>query len=235
MKIHNTTLKMTACAAALCPIASISDAEVITGVTIEDVSSELTGNFGRVASRTIDGSGFDSAEGFHSISAGDNNNTTMWLSAGTFDANQFPSDPLPGAFIVFDVEGNYDLNSIEVWNYNEFVTGQNISLTSRGARQVDISVASSVDGLFTPILTDFELNRAPGSNSVDFGQLIDLSVLPGTDNARLVRIDIDTNWDGDNNFAGLSEVVFDGTVIPEPGSLALLGLGGLLVARRRKA
>ena len=42
--------------------------------------------------------------------------------------------------------------------------------------------------------------------------------------------------DGDlstGNGRGVAAVL-TGTVIPEPGSLALLGLGGLLIARRRR-
>lgn len=33
---------------------------------------------------------------------------------------------------------------------------------------------------------------------------------------------------------GIDNLVFNGDVVPEPGSLALLGLGGLLMARRRR-
>jgi len=49
--------------------------------------------------------------------------------------------------------------------------------------------------------------------------------------ARYIAIEMLSN-DGDANRVGLAEVVI--TQIPEPSSLALLGLGGLLIARRRR-
>jgi hypothetical protein len=46
----------------------------------------------------------------------------------------------------------------------------------------------------------------------------------------------DTAANNARNFAGVDNVGFIGTVgIPEPASLALIGLGGLLIARRRRA
>jgi hypothetical protein len=60
----------------------------------------------------------------------------MWLSHGTF---RTPNDELP-ATITFDLEGNYDLSSMTVWNYNE------VNLTGRGANNVEVLVASSVGG-----------------------------------------------------------------------------------------
>jgi hypothetical protein len=39
----------------------------------------------------------------------------------------------------------------------------------------------------------------------------------------------------DNSFYGLSEIAFEGTIVPEPGSALLLGIAtsGLLSRRRR--
>jgi hypothetical protein len=49
-----------------------------------------------------------------------------------------------------------------------------------------------------------------------------------------VNGDPPTSGNNSNRHAFLDDIVFTGNVIPEPSSLALLGLGGLLIARRRR-
>jgi len=172
----------------------------ITGVTIEDVSSELVSGFDRQANYLIDGSGFDGGTGSHSITP----DGSMWLNNGTFTV---PNDPnVPGAIITFDLGANYDLGSLTIWNYNESLPGR-ADLLLRGANEVEILVADSEGGTFTS-LGDFVFAVAPGLGTVDFSQTIDLSSLPEAANARLVRFNIMSNHGGDNNFVGLSEVRF---------------------------
>ena len=210
--------------------AGTATAGIIPGVSIEDVSSELLGGFQREATRVIDGSGFDDGLGTHVVTAGDagtGDDPTMWLSHGTFAA---PNDPLPAA-ITFDLERRYDLSGLTVWNYNEVAGNGTIDLTNRGSNEVEILVADSEAGLFTS-LGSFVFTQAPGADDVDFGQFIDLSGFPAADDTRLIRFDILSNHGDTNQFAGLSEVRFDGIVIPEPASVSLLVLGMLLLTRR---
>lgn len=201
-------------------------AAVITGVTIEGFSSQLAGGFNRLAVHTVDGSGFEpNGPGTHTTSP----NNTMWLSNGTFTTPNDPIGAFPNSYIEFNLGDNYVLESFTVWNYNE-ATSQ---LFTRGANLVNISVASEVGGTFTS-LGNFNFNIAPGANNVDFGQSIDLSSFAAAEDVRLVRFDILSNHGGDNNFVGLSEVRFFGTVVPEPSSATLIGLSGLMLLLRRR-
>lgn len=187
----------------------------IQDVTIEGVSSQFSG---RLAVDTINGTGFNGATGIH-----DNSPTNMWLTNGTATGQ-----------ITYDLGDVYDLDSLNVWNYNE-VPGVAL-FSQRSARDVTISVASSEGGPFAS-LGNFVFEMAPGIDS-NFGQFIDLSAFSLAGNVRLVRFDITSNYDGDN-YVGLSEVRFSGTLVPEPKNLALtavalLGLIGAICYRRRE-
>jgi hypothetical protein len=224
MKINQKIkTSMSLAAMGVCLTISAADAATIAGVTIEDVSSELTKNsFDRVAAHTLDGGAGYVAGGTNTHAVGPEG--VHWLSQGTFEG---ATDPLP-AVITFDLEGNYDLSSLTVWNYNEAGAS-----TSRGANNVEILVASTVGGTFTS-LGNFTFEEAPGDATTVFGEDHALTAA-AADNTRLIRFNITSNHGDSNNFAGLSEVRFDGTAVPEPTTTALLGLGGLaLILRRRK-
>ena len=224
----NRPLSLFCTVGVLALVSSATQGATLTGVTIEDVSSELVAGFDRGAIRLLDGSGFDEALGTHNVTPDGNQGGGMWLNNGTF-AN--PNDPnAPGAVITFDLGGSTALNSVTIWNYNETARPD---LVNRGANAAQILVASEEGGAFTS-LGDFNFTVAPGVADQNFGQIIDLSTFPEAGDARLVRFNITSNHGGDNNFVGLSEVRFDGTQVPEPsaGILALIGLAGCLRRRR---
>lgn len=212
---------------------STLQAATITGASIDSASSELVNvSFARAAVNILGTDGFDEGTGFHTNIPDSGGGAgpapaAMWLTNGVFAA---PNDPLP-AFVTVNLGANYNLSSLKVWNYNEAFAAPTLVL--RGANSVDISVASSVGGAFT-LLGNFAFTVAPGTTNTDFGQVVDLSAFPAADDVRLVRLDILSNHGGDNSFAGLSKLRFDGTAVPEPGSAVLLGLSMLGFARCRR-
>jgi len=212
---------------------NVGHAGLITGVTVEDVSSELTASFNRAATMTIDGSGgvaLNSFTGEHGFAP----DGSMWLSSGTCCGNV--NDPHVTAndgqlaHIVWDLGAVYDVSKFNVWNYNEQTRG----LTTRGANLVGIttSLAANLAGLSTSdgsLLGNFNFAKATGLNDYT-GQLHNNAFT-----ARYVRFDIYSSHGGDNSFAGLSEIRFDGTLtsVPEPSTLAIFALGMIGLASRR--
>lgn len=216
-------------------VGGIVDAATIAGVTIHDVSSELTTSFDRDAVHAVDGSGLT---GLQHTSADD---FFMWLNSGNGCCGD-PADPTAagvGAVITFDLGANYDLNSMRVWNYNESPVG----FTARGANEVEILIDDEVAGTSFVSVGNINLSQAPGSNTYT-GEVVDfVAEAINANNVRLLRFNITSNHGGDNEFIGLSEIQFDGVltpVVPEPAAIAMWTLVGLvasgayLIRRRRK-
>jgi len=202
--------------------ANISLGGLISGVTIGSASSEDTSWANEVAVNTINGSGFDAVTGVH-----DTDVNNMWQATG--------SDATP--VLVWDLGGQYTLESMKVWNFNRW-TGEWF-IRHYGARNVDIYVSSDSDlasATWTPILNT-NLTIAPEYPlSTPYNTPDALTI---NQNARLVKMVInnthmvDCGWWYNGASAGLSEVQFFGTPVPEPMSLMLL-LGGLGLIRRKR-
>jgi hypothetical protein len=216
MKLPNTTMRSIFPALATLVAAAsvhVANAAVITIPTSGvETSSEIPG-FDRINDYLVDGSGLD-ADGGHTQVP----DAFMWLSTGTDFGGD---DPDPSAtFILGDV---HTINSFTVWNYNE------VNLPLRGVNEVSIEYGTTAAlGSTVAGITNFAV--APGADGYK-GEVFD-SFTPF--DAKYIKFNIDSNHGGDNNFYGLSEVQFDGTVVPEPSSLAFLGLSGLLLLRRQR-
>ena len=193
----------------------------IRGV-VATASSELTGNFSRLAANTTDGVGRTTIvpDGIPGRDIG------MWLSNGTFAA---PNDTDPE--ITFDLGELFYVDEMVLYNYNEFHAS--VDLLTRGVNEVD--VYTSVDGIGFDLLGTQSF--AKGTGDVNNPPQ---SMLLGGVEARYIKLDILSNHGDGNQFAGLSEVDFYGSVVPEPSTLcllvcAVLGLPVLGARRRRRA
>lgn len=215
--------------AAVVSFPAIAAADIITGETAT-ASSNIPG-FDRGQARAVDDSGLTpGGVGDGSAFTPDQTHSsspdgTMWLSTGSgfggIDENPY---------YLVDLGAVYDVAAVRIFNYNE------AALVTRGVNAARVFVSetappttSATGGL--PITIPI----ATGTNSYT-GTLYDVSILTGapTIRARYFLLDIDSNHGSSEGFYGLSELQFDGTIVPEPSALALLGLGGMLALRRRR-
>jgi hypothetical protein len=199
-------------------LTAAAQANVITGVTIQDVSSQLvTGPFDRAAAFTVTAPGLNVVTDAYT-NVPDNN---MWLNTGNGAAGG-TADTAPQ--ITWNLGSLDYVTTMRVWNYNEVG-----NFTSRGIHTADIYVSN--DGASYTYLESVMLNKAPGTTTSDFSQFVTLDT-----DTQYIRFTNITDFPGaDNTFVGLSAVQFN--TVPEPSSLiAIVGLGGmglLLFARRR--
>lgn len=193
-------------------------------------------DFSNVLTNIIDGSGFaagqnpagstlDSAvaaaighrTGFTDVNTTDGFFSTVATSgAGNFD---------------FTFNAPVDIDSLLIWNYSQAHPTANFS--DRGIATFNI-LADTGSG-FTAVGGLRSINEAsdgaPGANSATHTAQ-EIAGL-GLTGVTALRFDVVTNHGG--NVTGLDEVVFGVNAVPEPGSLAMLAIGGVgLVARRRR-
>jgi hypothetical protein len=127
--------------------------------------------------------------------------------------------------ITFDLGGQFDLTTIDVWTEEQFSAGGTESVT----------ISTSTDGSTWSLTTVADTlawvdQGAIEGNGIDYGNkvTIDVSSLP---TGQFIKMDFvePSQW------MMLTEIDFEGTAVPEPSTTALLGLGGLaLILRRRK-
>lgn len=215
-------------------LTATSESALITGLTIESATVGLNDQMG--PEKAINGVGLDgdvpSLTGSHREQFSSN-----WWTGWSGDVNEWQ--------ITIDLEGNYNLDTVQVWNYREGCCA------GRGLSNVEIYVASAEDeATLVKLNTDGSGLHDDGSGNFLFPQAptggdytgfnLDLSGVTNSElleNARLFRLDGGSNLHDEGQVhGGLAEIQFGGTLIPEPSTsaLALLSLFGVMVQRRRK-
>ncbi|MCA9248417.1 MAG: LamG domain-containing protein [Planctomycetales bacterium] len=134
---------------------------------------------------------------------------------------------LANSEIKFDLGSDQSIGAVKIWNFHE--AGQ----TDRGIDE--FAIYQSDDDTIYSLVGTYNLTQQSGSLTVAH-DVIDLNGL--NVNAQYLRFNLSSNH-GDAGFYGLGEVRFfaAAATIPEPSSLALLGLSllGLSLRRRRRA
>lgn len=136
----------------------------------------------------------------------------------------------------------YDITGMYIWNFDQRTTTGDFS--NRGIKNTNLGtqgIGGAIGGPYTDKgalvnFTQAETDLATATSS----QFIDLSALSLT-GVQFVQFDINSSYGGTSGnpslpAVGLGEVRFVGTasVVPEPSSVALLGLGGLALMLRRR-
>jgi hypothetical protein len=201
----------------------------------------------------IDGSGIN-PNGAHHSPFSPNDSTGLL-------PNPVHPDPQPGDFIErfsgtpngpwieFNLGGTHALADMHVWNYPE--NAPNHSWTSQGLKDIEVlytTTGGGAGGWGSDTAGDWTSLSLVTLNQASTMAITDINGLPavlsqeipfgGADAAYvIIRVanpndNLSWNYAGTNWDVGLGEVRF--YAVPEPASLALLGLGGLALFRRRR-
>jgi hypothetical protein len=187
---------------------SQTQGDVVTPVA-EEHSSEFA-----PALNLINGSGL-SGIGNVPDQLHDNIELNMWQTFATTSV---------GENVTFELDQNYDLSSAYIWQYNG-PDGFGTPTPFREVNEFELAVSSDLLGGFSSIGT-FSLAPSQDQTVNDFNEPAQTFALTGADNVRRVQLTIlSVQQPPDDGFAGLSEVRFEGTVVPEPASVLALLMG----------
>lgn len=204
-------------------LASAASAEVITSYALFGATGDQVFQAPSSAAAGVSGLDLTRGPGLGVSAAGN-----------SFSANGWSSDQSQDYFSFgFSVDAGSSVNLDTLW------LGSRSSNTGPGF----LGLFYSGDGFTTSLFDFIQVGTAFNNTVID---LSGLTGLTGTVEFRIAALN-DVSANGGTISAGgtfrigdhfdgsdFSEVRFEGTVIPAPGAVALLGLGGLVATRRRR-
>lgn len=219
MKTHTKTL-LTALTASAMLAGSVNAAVITPTATYGFTSTNL--------SKVTDGSG---------VTKGDTDDVTTWdvVTPGTFADESF-DNPLAAAtnsklgWYALDLGSDQDLDELYVAMGAYIFGGSTLTLGSFNVYLADTPTAALSNGGDYDFASGgwTQIGGTTTFASAASDTVIDLS----GNSAQFVAIEIMSDFATSDKRTGVNELAV--TAIPEPGSLALLGLGGLLIGARRR-
>jgi len=193
-------------------VISVADATASSFIPEPNTPVPDRGPLNLIDGAGIDGSGDQAVVNFRpNMWLSDNNDTAGWVQ--------------------FDLGAVYTIDSFEVWNYYEGWNGSEqrsvngVSIVY-GTTTADM-IAGTIDSSSTvPDITSFAI-----ADTTDPYPGVVYTPASSFD-ARYIQFDISSTHGA--TFAGMADVQFEGTLVPEPATMSLLAMGGLGLLRRRR-
>ncbi len=201
-------------------LATQSQADIIAPLLPVSASSEFAD-----ADNIANGSGL-SGVGPVEDQLHNNDENSMWQTA--------VADSV-GETIDFDLGGIYNLSNALIWQYNG-PNGFGLAEPDREIMEFELAVSPDLSDSFTSIGT-FNLAASQDQLAAGFNEPAQVFALSGATAVREVRLTINSVHGGvSDGAAGLSEVRFEGTLVPEPTTIVLGAASALalLGIRRRR-
>jgi len=157
-----------------------------------------------------------------------------WQDAGYVPVDAGFDSQVSQPQLTFDFGGLYSLDSMTIYYMVDYPPGTAYA-NIRAPDEVTISFsADGVAGPFGGAFVETGFDDSPeGDLTPGGGQTRSLTVDLGGATADALRLD----FRNDGEWTGFSEFTFEGTVVPEPGTMVLgcLGFLGLLAANRKRS
>lgn len=209
-----------ACVAVMVAHAGQLNAGVILSPVSGSPSTNLNnvGSFGAIFDRsglsTTFNSGTTDFDAYLALSPTHGDSTDGWQSVNDFDVAE-------DNFLDFDLGEIYEINQIAFWGADSLkasVINFNLFTSNNGV----FGAVPSQSNSFSPVSADVNSQVMASTADTDIGET-----------ARYIRLDI-TSISGSVAPIEIGEIAFDVTAVPEPSSMAILGLGACYFAARRR-